>query len=374
MIPGLILLLVSAYDAPRVVARWMIDLYQWSLSPLQGPVCNFYPSCSNFAEQAIERYGLLKGVLMASDRLQRCNPFAWGYLGRYYEEVRDDRVYDPVGDPQGKMEEKRGGGVEGRKGRFADLWFGRGDWKRAAVEYERALYLDPDSSEEAYLRFMAARSWLKLGDYPRALPHLLRAESIAPEISPLIRYEELRYRLATGDYLKARELAQSLAQTELALQGQAFTGLSLFKEGRFADGARVFKGLEPNHPLRVLGGYDGHNLSQRSPFVAAILSAIVPGLGQGYSGRWGDGLYSLLVVGGSGGLAYYYHDQGEALKSSISAVVGLIFWAGNIYGAHRAAQDYNRYHRAAYLQGIEDELKEIPLEPDYRRWFPSSGP
>jgi putative component of membrane protein insertase Oxa1/YidC/SpoIIIJ protein YidD len=51
----------------------MIAFYQRFVSPQDVPVCNFVPSCSQFAREAINRYGIVEGTLMASERLQRCH-------------------------------------------------------------------------------------------------------------------------------------------------------------------------------------------------------------------------------------------------------------------------------------------------------------
>ncbi len=58
----------------------MIRLYQTYLSPMMGPHCRFYPTCSEYAKIAISRYGALKGGWMAVKRICRCHPFhAGGY-------------------------------------------------------------------------------------------------------------------------------------------------------------------------------------------------------------------------------------------------------------------------------------------------------
>ena len=54
-----------------------IKLYQKWISPMFGPRCKYYPSCSNYAISAIETYGL-KGVAMSVWRLVRCNPWSHG--------------------------------------------------------------------------------------------------------------------------------------------------------------------------------------------------------------------------------------------------------------------------------------------------------
>jgi putative membrane protein insertion efficiency factor len=59
----------------RPVARFLIRSYQWTVSPLLGPRCRFYPSCSQYALGAIEHFGVLRGTALAAARLGRCHPF-----------------------------------------------------------------------------------------------------------------------------------------------------------------------------------------------------------------------------------------------------------------------------------------------------------
>jgi uncharacterized protein len=57
------------------IAAFLIRLYQWTVSPLLGPRCRFYPSCSQYALEAIERFGLLRGGWLSLARIARCHPF-----------------------------------------------------------------------------------------------------------------------------------------------------------------------------------------------------------------------------------------------------------------------------------------------------------
>jgi putative membrane protein insertion efficiency factor len=60
------------------LALGAIRLYQYTLSPVIGGGCRYYPSCSNYAYQAIERYGPFRGSWMGMKRITRCHPFARG--------------------------------------------------------------------------------------------------------------------------------------------------------------------------------------------------------------------------------------------------------------------------------------------------------
>lgn len=52
----------------------MIRLYAYLISPVLGPCCRFHPSCSCYAEQAIMKYGVIKGIFMTMIRLCKCHP------------------------------------------------------------------------------------------------------------------------------------------------------------------------------------------------------------------------------------------------------------------------------------------------------------
>ncbi len=62
----------------RLVVVAPIRVYQKLLSPLLGERCRYYPSCSEYAAQAITKYGILRGLVLAVWRLLRCNPFSRG--------------------------------------------------------------------------------------------------------------------------------------------------------------------------------------------------------------------------------------------------------------------------------------------------------
>ncbi len=66
----------------------LIKLYQKYVSPLKQPCCKYIPTCSNYAVQAIERFGVLKGSCLAIFRILRCNPFSRGG----YDPVPEKRV------------------------------------------------------------------------------------------------------------------------------------------------------------------------------------------------------------------------------------------------------------------------------------------
>ena len=64
----------------------LIRFYQKAISPMRPPCCRFIPTCSQYALEAIEKYGALKGGWLALKRLSRCHPLHFG----------EHEFYDPV--------------------------------------------------------------------------------------------------------------------------------------------------------------------------------------------------------------------------------------------------------------------------------------
>ena len=66
----------------------VIRAYQWTIRPVIGPHCRFWPSCSEYGVQAFKRHGALRGAGLTAKRILRCNPWHEGGV-------------DPVPEPDG---------------------------------------------------------------------------------------------------------------------------------------------------------------------------------------------------------------------------------------------------------------------------------
>ncbi len=76
------------------IGVYAIDWYKQNIASLNILQCDFYPTCSQYTKQAMQKYGFLKGWMMGCDRLMRCNHDLW-----VYPEVKVDgqlKKYDPI--------------------------------------------------------------------------------------------------------------------------------------------------------------------------------------------------------------------------------------------------------------------------------------
>lgn len=100
------------------IVLMLLRAYKWLVSPLLGPACRYVPSCSEYAMEAVARYGVLKGGLKAAWRLARCHPFAKG-------------GFDPVVSPQSLVASPQS--TDGTKG---SPKLATGNWRLATTSKE----------------------------------------------------------------------------------------------------------------------------------------------------------------------------------------------------------------------------------------------
>ena len=63
---------------PRKLEIFVIDMYKKYISPSLGCHCKYYPTCSIYVREAVDKYGIIKGNILGIYRIIRCNPFSRG--------------------------------------------------------------------------------------------------------------------------------------------------------------------------------------------------------------------------------------------------------------------------------------------------------
>ncbi len=369
-----ILVAEKSYTALDVTVNWLLTFYKKLISPLQGKrICNFSPTCSQFSRQAINKYGFFPGLIMTSDRLLRCNPSAIQYYDSYYTNLIDSRVYDPPENHYIFAENQSNQQIQTKDEiwfepisvkNFADYLYNSQNFARAAAEYNRLYYLTTDRQVKNYAQLMIGESYLANNEFENALASFSKFND-----SNLINYNyygKARTNFKNGKYPQTRKILFQMNEPNLTNQANILLGWSYFKEYNFVTGVSCFEFYSNDSVLSRLTNFDGKNLTQRNRLVSTLLSTVIPGIGQIYSGRFGDGLYSFLTIVTTATVSYYYWKKDEnKIKFSIFTFITGLFWTGNIYGANIAARDYNLFQKEKYLAKIDEILNRINLKPDY---------
>lgn len=386
----------SAYNSINITTNWTLTFYKKFISPLQGQhICNFSPTCSQFFRASVNKYGFLIGSIMGADRLLRCNPSAWNYLDQYYFGIHNDRIYDPPENHYLKLLKIKNPTLKNNQEilthnlsvqkqsmfqsldsatpislnelDFADYLFNNYDYLRAIGEYKRILfYLEPVdnySDLKQYIKLKIAESYLKIKEYDQAQYYFSQDQR------PYFYFGQARIYFEQDNYQEARNKLQFLENTELDKERIILTGWSYYKERNFIQGARFFaenKFKDTTNLFIELSKYDGSDIKHRNQILSTLMSSVIPGLGQVYCGRFGDGLYSFITVVSSGLIAnYYYHNDDSRIKFGIFAFLTTYFWLGNIYGANISARDFNEYQIRNYQNRIDNILSSFDVTQNY---------
>ncbi len=216
---------------------------------------------------------------------------------------------------------------------FAESLYGQGEYYRAVSEYQRLVYYFPQSVQAPLARVRMGEAFL-LGGEPAQALRQFDALLSAPE--PQGR-DGLLYR---------RGLAW--------LERDAGRPYSLRLESIDA-GLRDFHDVTPGSPEEgkvapfLAAMEQPHDVPSRSPWLAGSLSAVIPGAGSVYAGRYAEGglaffVNALLI---SAAVTAFHHDQ-PAL-GGVLGVFALAFYGGSIYAAVNGAHKFNDRAQAAYL-------------------------
>jgi len=86
--------LAAIWRVPRMLLVGVVKLYQLGISPYFPSTCRYTPTCSQYAMQSLKKYGAVRGTILATWRILRCNP--WGGHGH------DPPKWPPGSGPEGK--------------------------------------------------------------------------------------------------------------------------------------------------------------------------------------------------------------------------------------------------------------------------------
>jgi len=250
---------------------------------------------------------------------------------------------------------------------FARHLAGLGLADKAETEYLRFLHLHPGHQEAARAVLELALVQLSLNQPQRALSSLAR---LAPEQPPgiMVRGTVLaaRAQAALGREDEAESLLLALAGRPAlpeAAREEALYALGWFflEQGRFKEAGETFSRIGVGGELGVRAAFlakeapKGEKLDKRSPVLAGLLSALLPGLGQALQGHWTDAGWAAGLSLVPGALSYLAWGASAWATCGLTGLAALAFYGGNIYNAVNLAHRDNQASKDRFLAGLKTQ-------------------
>jgi tetratricopeptide (TPR) repeat protein len=239
---------------------------------------------------------------------------------------------------------------------FAYSLFAEGDYSRAAGEFQRFRFLFPERRPDRIF-LMIGMSYQRAGYLDKALEYFRMVGPSDKEAENVSVYESALTFLLMKEYEQALRLIRRenpVSVSEL-YNREIISAVSCLFLQQWDEAERLLGDIETAAGLDLQRRAEiFRSFPRKSPVLAGILSAFVPGLGKMYAERWRDGLFSFAGIGAFAGLAVYsFVTEGTAsVKAWVYTALGGLFHIGNIYGAVVAARDFNSFQR----QRMEEEL------------------
>ena len=251
---------------------------------------------------------------------------------------------------------------------FAEHYFDNGDYKRAIGEYHRFIYFFPGDTRGELVRFKIGMSYYKDRNF---------REAITAFESLIDKYKDTR--LSMRSFYKITESRLALNETDSAIailqhlvalskdpndRDKAFyrLGWIYIDRGKWEKARSFFSNISKQNRNKYRLKHLTTELAKeiqiqkKNPRVAGLLS-ILPGAGYLYVERYQDALISFLLIGGIGYAAYESFDNDQPALGGLLSVVGLGFYAGNIYGSISSAHKYNRTKSRRFIEKLKENTK-----------------
>ena len=255
---------------------------------------------------------------------------------------------------------------------FADSLFQEADYLNAAHEYKRLLFLHPDIPRIDFIAFRVAASYQNAGK----LENAIHAYQLLIDTYPKSVLVERAKNNIAQCYMLSGDSKQGLTSLErflsehkgssLAPRVQFTIGMLHVDKGEWTRASRAWSDVYSTYPessfaevsdrlARTIKNAD--TLPHRSPMVAGVLSALMPGSGQVYSGKTADGLYTFVGMVVLGSASFYYADQERYEVAVPVGMLGAFFYGNGIYQSIQSARVFNIQHEAQFRNRLQQEIR-----------------
>jgi TM2 domain-containing membrane protein YozV len=254
---------------------------------------------------------------------------------------------------------------------MAEQFIESGCHDEAITEVKRFLFFHPGQRESIYAHNRIAKLYILLQDWENALHHLTLAIRMSGDENEksMLRLERAKLFLAAGDLGMAEKellvLFDPTTMVPVRKQAVFFLAVCYIYNGRWKNAQDLlheyfethtsFSDNEKTDVIALLRKAEKEG--EKSPLLASLLSAIIPGSGQIYAGDFGNGLHAFLINAGTGFLLTLTIIEGRyADASMIFLFLFNRFYTGNIYHAERLSREYNMRKRKEHAQAILNKL------------------
>ena len=244
--------------------------------------------------------------------------------------------------------------------KYADYLYKTNQYTLASVEFERVVFLEP---KDTLSKLKLIRSYRYLTEYKTALNRIEKYFPYSLNNLPVEFSDEyVKNMLYESQFQKANEFLQTIETMDIGVKTEFQLGIFIMQyqwteARRFAD--EQLSVLDKTERFNSLNSIiiAGMNTNYKSPLLAASISAVVPGGGKAYSGKWKDAMYSFLFVTASFWLTYKsYQKNGFNINSALVGSVALTLYSANIYGSIKSAKRYNQKINHSFRCNVEDVL------------------
>lgn len=249
------------------------------------------------------------------------------------------------------------------------------EYYRAITEYRRFLYIFPHDTRRPMAHFRIGLASYRGMDYDAALKIFGKVAKLYPD-APYGKHAWLwqgECLMRQGNHEAAEDfygtVSRHLDGETLGEHAAYRHGWTLLYQQEWQKAGEWFQSLSTNHLFHETAQQvarailDKGDFPRKSPLLAGVLSAVLPGSGQLYIGRQGDALLAFLFN------SLFVAGIIEALNHEQIAVAGILglfeagWYTGNIYGAINGAHKHNRHRVEAFIRGLENQFRYQP--PDF---------
>jgi len=235
---------------------------------------------------------------------------------------------------------------------FGNYLFSEGDYFRAIEEFKPIL----ENKWNDTLQFKIATSYLRMNKFYLAISEFQKLEPNSPLFIES-RIEQFRTLFLLENYSILNEQISMVLPNKLFnnTKLQQLKNCTLLLSNSELPNETEFSSIFNNEDNgKILQFYKWkENPPYKNPTKAAILSAILPGLGKIYTNEVGDGITSFVLTGLFSYLAINKFSYNQQTSALIYTALATFFYSGNIYGSYASAQNYN----AGIRFNFENEVK-----------------